>query len=169
MLKRPDFEISSTTQMLLDLMVERLHTDNTLITYSEMEKLTGKSGDDIRGSIYTARDRIRKDYSKWYACVPKLGYRVVLDEEIHKCAKANRSKARNLHRETLKTLKIADPSKQSLQARTSTILERSIAELGMAATAPRAIAKVEQAVARSHNELNLEQQMAAIKEALTPK
>lgn len=166
MLKRPDFQISSTTQLILDLMTERMNGDNPLVTYLELEKLTGKTTDDLRNSVYTARRRIRQDYGKWYDNVPNIGYQVMADDDLPECGKENRGKARNLHRETLKILAIADPTKQSQQARTSTILERSIAELGMAATAPRAITKVEQMVSRSHNQLTLEEQVIAIKDAL---
>jgi hypothetical protein len=47
------------------------------------------------------------------------------------------------------------------------MVEQQIAELGMAATAPRSIAQIEQMVSREHNRLTAEQQIQAIKDALT--
>lgn len=169
MLKMPDFKIGSDTQAVLDMMKERMHEEVPQITILEIERLTKKPIDDVRGSIHTARRIFRRDYGKWWANVRAIGYRIMADEDLHQCAKINRSKARNLHRETIKTLAIADPAHMSVEARTSVILERSIAELGLAATAPRAIARAQQMVSRSHNELTSEQQIEAIKDALKPK
>lgn len=169
MLKRPEFKIGSDTQAIMDLMAERAHEANPLLTNREIEKITGKSMDASRGAVYTARKHFRADHGRWWANVPGVGYRILPDEELPHCGKGNRIKARNLHRESLKILAIADASKQSAEARTSTILERSIAELGMAATAPRAISKAQQMVMRSHNELTSEQQIEAINDALKPK
>jgi hypothetical protein len=161
------FKITPVTQIIIDLMAGRMSEEDSLITYSELEQATGRALSEIRPSIYTARRRILNDHSKWFGCDRRLGYRVVDDENLPECGKANRSKARNMYRDTLKILAIADPAKQSVEARRRTLLERSVAELGMAATAPRSIARIEQEVSRAHNQLSLEQQVAAIKDALT--
>lgn len=169
MLSPPDFKIGSDTQLILSLMEERVNSTDTLVTFHEMQRLTGKSKLSIMGAINTARRHIRADHGKFYANVRNIGYRVMADEDLPSVGKSNRGRARNLHRETIKTLAIADPAKQSAQAKTRTVLERSIAELGLAATAPRAISKAEQMVSRSHNELTSEEQIEAIKDALRPK
>jgi hypothetical protein len=159
--------MSPITQTIIDLMASRMNDEDTLITYAELEQMTDKPLLVIRHFIYTARKHIRDDHGKWFDCYRGIGFRVVPDEDLPNCGKANRSRARNLHRETIKTLAIADPTKQSAEARRHTMLERSVAELGMAATAPRSIARIEQEVARAHNQLSLEQQVAAIKDALS--
>lgn len=162
----PEFKIGPDAQRIIDLMVERLDSDNPLITLNEIEQMTGRSISAVRGSIYTARRHVRRDHGRWYGNDPGIGYRLVPDEQLPVCGKQNRSKARNLHRETIKILSVANPSRQTNEARSRTVLERSIAELGLAATAPRAVSKVEQMVARSHNALTSQQQMQAIKDAL---
>jgi hypothetical protein len=165
----PEFKIGPDAQRIFDLMVQRIDTDNPIITLQEIEALTGRPIRRVRGSVYTARKQVRRDHHRWYASDPGIGYRLVVDEILPDCGKQNRSRARNLHRETLKILAVANPANQSVIARSRTVLERSIAELGLAATAPRAVSKVEQMVARSHNALTSEQQMQAIKDALGQK
>jgi hypothetical protein len=159
--------MSPVTQIVIDLMTSRMNDENSLVTHIELEQATGRRMSEIRSHIYSARRKVRTDHGKWFHCDRLHGYRVVDDENLPECGKANRSRARNLHRETIKILGIADPTKQSAEARRRTMLECSVAELGMAATAPRSIARIEQMVSRAHNQLSLEQQIVAIKEALT--
>lgn len=166
MTELPEFKIGQEARMILDLMIGRLASEDSLITLREIEDLTGRTVDSVRGSIYTARKHLRRDHKRWYVNDPGIGYRLMPDESLPECGKQNRNKARNLHRETIKILAVADSSRQSQQARTRTIMERSVAELGLATTAPRAVSRLEQIVARSHNELTSNQQMQAIKDAL---
>jgi hypothetical protein len=161
--KRPE------TQIVEDLLISRMNDENSLVTYIELENATGRRMSEIRSYVYSARKKVRSDHRKWFECDRNHGYRVVPDEDLPACAKVNRSKARNLTRESLKILDVANPAKQSAEARRRMLVERSIAELTMTATAPRAVARVEQMVSREHNRLTLEQQIAAIKEDLTRK
>jgi hypothetical protein len=163
------FKITPVTQIIIDLMTARMNDENSLITYIELEQATGLPMSEIRSHFYSARRKVRNDHGKWFHCDRLHGYRAVDDENLPECAKVNRGKARNLHRENIKILGIADPAKQSAEARRRTMVERSVAELAMAATAPRSIARIEQMVARAHNRLSLEQQIAAIKDALSPR
>jgi hypothetical protein len=161
--------MSPITKAIKDLMANRLNQEDTLITYDELEKLAGKPLWAIRNFVYTARNRILDDYHKWFDCYRNVGFRVVPDEELSECGKRNRSRTRNLNRQTIKILRIADPSKQSAEARRQTMVERSVAELGLAATSHRAIAKVTQLVTQKHNELTPEEQVEAIKNGLVTK
>src|SRR5262245_55726644 len=106
MLARPEFKITPTTQLILELMVERLHEANAIVTYAELEAATGRPIAKIRSSVYTARKHIRDDHGKWFGNVRGIGYRVATDEELPTCGADNRSRARNLHRSTLKILAV---------------------------------------------------------------
>jgi hypothetical protein len=162
--------MSPITRTIIDLLKSRMNDQDSLITHAELQQATGMSLLAIRHFFYTARKRIRDDHGKWFECYRGVGYKVVLDEDLPGCAKANRRKTRNLNRESLKILAIADPAKQSAIAQRHTMLERSVAELGMMTTSQRSIAKIEQTVARTHNQpLSAEQQVELIKDALVAK
>jgi hypothetical protein len=160
---------SPTTQAIIDLMAERLNQEDTLITYDELEKMFGKSVSALRPFIYSARNTVLNDHRKWFDCYRGVGFRVVLDEDLPECGKRHRFRTRNLNRQNIKILSTADPAKQSPEARRLTMVERSVAELGLAATSQRSIAKVTQLVTRTHNELTPEEQVEAIKNALVTK
>jgi hypothetical protein len=158
---------SATTQTCIDLFFSRLGNEDTLVTHDELEKATGKPKDVIRGSIDTARRRILHDHGKWFDCYRGIGYRVVIDEDMPDVGKRTRSRIRTATLRMSRILATADPTKQSAEAQWNTRVERSAADIILATTSQQSIAKVKQMVARTHNQLNLEEQAEAIRNALT--
>lgn len=157
------------TQVIIDLMVSRLPDKDAFVTYRELEQVTGRSLARIRGNISSACKFVLDEHGKHFRCDRGFGYRLCPDEELPDCGKERRKKARTQFRKSLKIMAVANPTKQSRGAFLRTVQERTIAELGMATTAPRTIDRAEQMVARSQNELTLEEQVQLIKDSLERK
>lgn len=148
-------------------LFQRHALDGTgLVTLLEIMEATNRKVVPY-GAIHTAIRRVRRDSGQNWENDFGIGYRLRSSEENAESGKRHRERARRQFKTGLEKLKTADPAQMSATARTRHILETSVAELGIAATSPRALSNIGQRAERSHNELNSEEMVASIRDALT--
>jgi hypothetical protein len=168
MLAKPEFEEGKTTKICRELFLQREADGSAFVSLFEIKEAIGENSVPY-GALMTAIRRLRKENSQNWENDRGLGYRLRSSEESAESGKRHRERARKQFRTGLEKLKTADIAKMSVSARTKSILEQTVCELGLAATAPRTINNVSQRVERQHNELTAQQMVDALKESLTRK
>ena len=166
MLATPEFKEGKTARICRELFLEHAQNGTHLVTHIEIKEAT-ESATIPYAAVGTAIRRMRRDHGQNWENDHAIGYRLRSPEETPESGKRHRERARKQFKTGLEKLKTADPAQMSATARTRHILETSVAELGIAATSPRALSNIGQRAERSHNELNSEEMVASIRDALT--
>jgi hypothetical protein len=169
MLKAPEFKQSKTTQLIYEMMVHASQSKIKLVTWIELQDATGKSRDDISGSLQTAMRRMISDHGIVFENERNIGYRVMENHELADVGQRAIQRSRTQQRGGLKKMNCAEIEKLDATERVRYFTRRSVLELGLASSQTRTIKNVDQMVMRKHNELTGEEQLAAIKDALTGK
>ncbi len=166
MLKPPDFKQSRETQIIYDLFREITTRALALITLSELCEATGKSLPAIRGAIATAIRRVRKDDQLVIESDRGLGYRLRRDAELVISGQRAIDRSRRIQMTGLQKMECADVATLDAESRAAHNVRKSVLELGLLTSRPRTVANVTQMVIRKHNELDQQEMLAAVKEAL---
>jgi hypothetical protein len=166
MLAPQQFEEGRDAKICRELFQRHTLDGTGLVTLLEIMEATNRKAVPY-GAIHTAIRRVRRDSGQNWENDFGIGYRLRSSEENPESGKRHRDRARKQFKTGLEKLRTADPAQMSPTARTRHILETSVAEIGLAATAPRAISNISQRAERAHNELGPDELVASIKDALT--
>lgn len=166
MLKRPEFIQSRETQICYDLFREIRTREPPLITWNELCEATGKSRSQIRGAIQTAAKRALNDDGIVIESDHGIGYRLRVDNELMNSGQRAIERSRRIQRVGLKKMNCADMAKLSAEDRATHNVRKSVIELGLLISRPRTISSVNQMVLRKHNELDEQEMLQAVKNAL---
>lgn len=167
MLKSPEFKQSRETQIIYDLFREiRLRTP-PLITWDELCEATGKTRAQIRGAINTAIRRCRNDDSLVIESDRSIGYRLRPDAEHSVSGQKAHERSRRILTIGKKKMECTDLTRLSADERASHHVHKSVLELALLPSRPRTINNVKQMVIRKHNELDEQEMLQAIRNALS--
>jgi len=169
MLKPPDFKQSRETQIIYELFRELPNRDDPLITHRELCEATNKRIEDIRGAIATAKNRALNSDGLVIDNDRSIGYRLRKGDQITKIAERGSEKARKIVRTSKKKIGCVDRTKLTVEETARYFVVKTVLELQELPSRPRTKGNVQQMILRKHNELDEQEMLEAIKEALIKK
>lgn len=150
---RLDFTLSLETKIVFDRIV-KLET-NELVTYEELERITGKEIRQLRGALGTARRRARREHRMVFGTVRKEGLRRLDDDGIVDRSLSTLSRLGKVVREGAKDMRcveygsLTDAGKAGYNARMSVL-----GAVGMMTSAP-SLKRVEAGSVKAQRALDL--------------
>ena len=169
MLKTPDFRQSRDTQIVYDLLRDIASRAPPVITWGELTEATGKHRQQLRGPVATALRNCLNNDGLVIENDRGIGYRLRSDREHSICGRHASDRSRRILRTGLKKMNCTDVARLSVEERMEHNIRKSVLELALMPSRPRTITNVSQMVMRKHNELDEQEMLNAIREALSGK
>lgn len=169
MLKPPDFKQSRETHIIYELFRELPTRDDPLVTHRELCEATNRHLEEIRGAIATAKNRALNNDGLVIDNDRRIGYRLRKGDQITRAAERGSEKARKIVRTSKKKIDCVDRTKLTVEETARYFVVKTVLELQELPSRPRTKSNVTQTILRKHNELDQQEMLKAIKEALIKK
>lgn len=169
MLKPPDFKQSRDTEIIFNIFQDLPSRPDHQGTWHELCEATGKPKHKIVGCVQTAKKRMRRDFGIVVENVRNIGYQVLQDREIANSGQLAIERARRVQSVGLEKMNCVDTKRLNFEERAVYDVRKSVLELTLLASRPRTISNINQMVIRKRNELDQEEMVQAIKDALIKK
>lgn len=169
MLQVPEFKQSRETRIIYRLFQERIPEPPHLATIMEIEEAAGKPINKLRGPIATALKRLLKDDRIVAESDRGIGYRLRKDNELADSGHKSIVRARRIQETGLKKMNCVNDRLLSSEEKAIHNIKKSVLKLSLVPSEPRKVSILKQMVMRKHNELDEEEMLKAIVDALSKK
>jgi hypothetical protein len=169
MLKPPSFKQSRDTQIIYGLFREINQRKDPVVTWNEICEATGKRKQRLSGAVATAIKRSRRDDGIVVESDRGIGYRLRKDAELNQSGSKAIERSRTISRVGLEKLKCGDREQMNVEQRAEFDVNKTVLEMNVMTTNSRIRSSTKQMVMRKHNELNEQEQLQAIADALAGK
>ena len=169
MLDTPAFKQSRETTIIYDIFRGLNDRDNPVVTHRELCEATNKKLEEIRSAIATAKRRALHSDGLVIESDRSIGYRLVKGDDITTVAEKGSEKARKQVRTARKKISHVDHTRLTVEQTARYFVVKTVLELQELPARPRTKSNVEQMIVRKHNELDEQEMLEAIKEALLKK
>lgn len=168
MLDNPAFKESRETDIIYKLFLTLPEREDPLVTHRELCEATNKALEEIRGNIATAKKRAL-DNGLVIDNDRAIGYRLRKGDEITQAAEKASERARKHVRVGKKKIGCVDPKKLTIEESARYFVVKTVLELQELPARPRTKSNVKQMVVRKHNDLDEQEMLEAIRDALVKK